>query len=80
MEMFVNSNLVALIVEDKDVQVESILSLDVVCTPDEIQLGCSTSLSNLKAFAETFMEDRFEAAGLGPFAQEEAVPKTGAED
>ena len=30
MEMFVNSNLVALIVEDKDVQVESILSLDVV--------------------------------------------------
>lgn len=54
-------------------------------TPDKIQLGCSTSLSNLKAFAflafsETFMEDRFEAAGLGPSAQEEARPKTGAED
>lgn len=67
-------------VGNKDTQAEAILSLDVVCTPDEIQLGCSTSLRNLKAFAEIFREDGFEAAGSGPFAQEETVLKTGAED
>lgn len=33
-----------------------------------------------QAFAETFREDGLEAAGLGPFTQEEIVPKTGARD
>lgn len=49
-----------------------ILSLDAVRASD------AAPTSAPQAFAETCREDGLEAAGLGPFTQEEIAPKTGA--
>jgi len=51
------------------------LSLNVVC----MGWGASPDSEISKAFGGIFREDGFEAAGLGAFAQEETVPKRGAE-
>lgn len=55
------------------------LPLSAIPTSKETLLGCSSLLSNLLVFAKTFMEDKFEAASLGPSAQEDD-PKRRAEN